>query len=325
MELKRKKNIAVGVLMGGPSAEHVVSLASGENVLAYLDKSKYKLLSIRISKDGQWFLNNRKVDFRNALKRIDIAFLALHGEFGEDGKIQTLLEYFGVPYTGSSITASVLGMDKSKSRELFKAAGILTPGTLLLEKKGDYDTQALFFVNKIMSFPVVVKPVNRGSSVGVSLVKDNDSLLKGIKKAFKYDSHILIEEYIDGREVTCSVLENFQDLKIAALPPTEIIPKKGNKFFNYTAKYSPGAADEITPAQISNEQTEAVKEAAIKAHKILGCKGYSRSDMICKGNKVYLLELNTLPGLTVNSLIPKQANAAGLDFRELLDIIINNA
>ena len=156
-------------------------------------------------------------------------------------------------------------------------------------------------------------------------MRSNSNFAKAIKQAFKYDEFVLLEDYINGRELTCGVLEKVNGSKILTLPSTEIIPRKGNKFFNYSAKYTPGAAEEITPATVSDELTKQVSDTAIAAHNLLGCHGYSRSDMICKGNKVYLLEINTLPGLTKNSLVPQQAKAAGLEFKKLLDIIISNA
>ena len=353
--LKMKKKLKVGVLMGGLSEEHEVSLATGQNVMENLDKSKYQPIAIKLSRTphqvdpltaikkgsglgaGQvikWFLNGKLTTMEKALKSCDLVFNALHGSFGEDGKVQAIMEYHGVRYTGSGICGSVLAMDKLRSREIFKLAGLSVPKTLKLRRGDNYQALLKLFVGKVTNFPVVVKPCSSGSSVGVQMVKNHVQLEKAIKETFKLDSKVLIEELIDGKEVTCGVLENFSveggpasgwNDKIAALPVTEIVPKRGNKFFNYKAKYTAGQCDEITPAFLDEEVTNKIKETAVKAHQLLGCKAYSRTDMILRGDDVIVLETNTLPGLTANSLLPKAAQFAGLTFAHLLDHIISNS
>jgi len=332
--------------MGGPSSEHEVSLATGGNVLENLDRIKYRPVAIKLSKDKKWFVNGRLTDMSKAFKGCDLVFNALHGTFGEDGRVQALMEYYGARYTGSGITASALAMDKLRSREIFKLAGFCVPKTLKIKKGENYQARLNLFITKIAKLPVVVKPCSNGSSVGVKIVSDEGKLIKAIDETFKLDKKVLIEEFIKGREVTCGVLDpalqradassekdhslsdgagNSLTLTVGgatALPVTEIIPVKGHKFFNYDAKYKTGHCQEITPAQIDEATYTKVQEVAVRAHQLLGCRGYSRTDMSLKNDSVYVLETNTLPGLTTNSLIPQAAKAAGLTFSQLLDKII---
>ena len=333
--------------MGGPSEEHEVSLASGQNVINNLDQTKYLPIPIKIAKTphqanpltakkggglgagqaGRWFLNGKLTTMDKALKSCHIVFNALHGTFGEDGKFQAILEHAKVKYTGSGIAASALAMDKYHSREIFKLAGFNVPKTLKIKSGENYSAQLNFFINKLVKFPVVIKPASNGSSVGVSIVDDFSKLRKAIIEAFKVDSTILVEEFIKGREVTCGVLENWNNQTVRALPVTEIVPLKNNKFFNYKAKYQKGQSNEITPAPIDEDLFQKIQDIAVRAHQILGCSAYSRTDMILKnGNStVYVLETNTLPGLSPASLLPKAASHAGLTFSQLLDSIITSS
>ncbi len=315
--------------MGGPSSEYEVSMATGQNVLDNLDKIKYEPVAIRISKENEWFVNGRKRTEAEAVRECNLVFNALHGKFGEDGQAQALLEYYGAKYTGSGIAASALAMDKLKSRELFKLSGLETPKTLKIRKGDNYQATLNVFVNKVVNFPVVVKPCSNGSSVGVRIAANKKQLEEAVKEAFRFDKKVLVEEFIAGTEVTCGVLENFNGQTETALPVSEIVPKHGHKFFDYNAKYKFGHSDEITPARLDEETTKNVQDAALKAHRILGCRTYSRTDMIikkgAKGQHIYVLETNTLPGLTTNSLLPKAALTAGLTFPQLLDIIISSS
>lgn len=302
--------------MGGMSSEHEVSLSTGENVIKYLDKEKYNIKPIVISKKGDWLVTGVKKPVDKALKGIGVVFNALHGEYGEDGRIQGLLDCFGIPYTGSGVLASSLGMDKIKSYELFKLHGLNVPRGVILKKK-----------NKFINMPskkLVIKPSCLGSSVGISIVSDKKNLKKAIDKAFERCDVVIVEEYIDGLEVTCGILDNVRGQEHFALPVTEIIPPDGH-FFEYEVKYD-GSTQEITPARISKELTKKIQEQSIEAHRLLDCEGYSRVDFILKDNKKpYILEVNTLPGLTSESLLPKAAKEVGIEFSKLLDIIIKNA
>ena len=327
MKQEIPKLLRVGILIGGPSSEHEVSLNTGQNVLENLDKTKYEPIAIKISKTGRWFLGGKLITQIDALKGHDIVFNALHGTFGEDGKVQGILEHAGLRYTGSGIAGSAIAMDKFHSREIFKLAGLNTLKTLKLKKGENYMAQASFFVNKIVKLPVVVKPCSNGSSVGVQIVEDLNKLEKAVAVAFKLDRYVLVEEFIKGRELTCGVLENFGGEPVAALPVTEIIPVKNHKFFNYDAKYKTGHSNEITPAPLEEVITKKAQDIAIRAHQVLGCSGYSRTDMILKNGNgtIYVLETNTLPGLTKNSLLPKAASVAGLTLSQLLDKIIDSS
>ncbi len=318
--------------MGGPSSEHEVSLNTGQNVIDNLDKTKYQPIVVKISKAGKWFLNGKPASQSEALKGHDVVFNALHGTFGEDGKVQGILEHSGIKHTGSGIAGSAIAMDKFHSREIFKLAGFNVPRTMKLKKGENYMAHLSFFINKIVKLPVVVKPYSNGSSVGVQIVEDLNKLEKAVDSAFKLDKFVLVEEFIRGRELTCGVLEGFTSQtcnsgEIGALPVTEIIPVKNHKFFNYDAKYKTGHSNEITPAPLDEVLTKKVQDIAVRAHQVLGCSGYSRTDMILKqGNgTIYVLETNTLPGLTKNSLLPKAAQAAGLTFGQLLDKIIGSS
>ena len=320
--------------MGGPSSEHEVSLDSGENIFKNLDFTKYQPIKIKITKDKKWYMDGKLTPLQDIFKSIDFAFLALHGEFGEDGTIQAILDYYKVPYNGSKVTSSALAMDKIKSQGLFQNAGLVTPKTLLINKNENFENHLSFFIEKVAKLPIVIKPCSRGSSVGVSKVSKSGEINTAIKKAFEFDDNILIEEFIDGREVTCGVVQIKEKLQpktlnhcqvsseYIALPPTEILPKNIYDFFDYEAKYKPGATDEITPAVITEEIVKEIQSIAIKTHTILGCKDYSRMDAIVKGGKIYVLEVNSLPGLTKNSLVPKELQVAGIKFRDFLDLII---
>lgn len=318
------KKLTIGVLMGGPSSEHDVSLNTGWNVIENLDRSKYIPIGIRLTKEKEWIVRGRKTTEAKAIAGCDLVFNALHGSFGEDGRIQALLEYFEKPYTGSGITASAIAMDKLRSREIFKLSGLSVPKTLKIRKGDNYQALLSLFVGKVTKLPVVVKPCSNGSSVGVKIVKNMADLAKAIKEAFRLDKKVLIEEFIEGTEVTCGVLDNLNG-RVSALPVTEIIPRRGHKFFDYKAKYKAGHTDEITPARIEGDLTSRVQEIAVRAHQLLGCRAYSRTDMIIKNGGIYVLEVNTLPGLTKNSLLPKAASIAGLTFPQLLDKVIESS
>lgn len=306
--------------MGGPSSEYDVSLATGENVFKNLDSRFFEPVKIKILRDGKVWMSGRWAKLEKAVKSVDLCFLATHGEFGEDGRLQAILESYGVPYTGSGVLASALAMNKAKSRQFFSVNGLKTPKTLIVKEGEYFQSQLKFFVNKLVKMPVVVKPCSRGSSVGVSVVRRRNMLNRAIQNGFKYDPEVLIEEYIPGREFTCGVVERKVNgaTEIAVLPVTEIIPNQEYKFFNYEAKYKTGASQEITPAEIPDHLAKEIKEAAVRAHTVLGCKDYSRSDFLVKKGKIHILELNTLPGLTENSLVPKAIKIAGWSIKRFL-------
>lgn len=305
------KKLKIAVLMGGVSTEHEISLISGREVIKNLDKKKYKVVPVIISKNGSG------AD-RIANTKPDIVFIALHGEYGEDGTIQGMLEMEGIPYTGSKVLASAIGMDKVVFRKLMNFHNIPVPKYQVLKKSGKH----LAIDRKLGKMPYFVKPVSGGSSVGASLAMNSRQLKKSIKLAFKFDDRILIDEYIKGKEFTVAVMGND---KPRALPVVEIKPLKGN-FFDYASKYTESGAEEIVPAKISKALTLKVQKMAAEVYKVVGCRGFGRVDFILgKNNNPFVLEINTIPGLTPISLFPKEALAAGLSYPRLLDMIIKYA
>jgi D-alanine-D-alanine ligase len=305
----RRKIGRIGVLMGGPSEEREISLKSGKAVYESLKNAGFEVVPIDI-KSQDLNENIEKIKSYN----IEVAFIALHGRFGEDGTVQKILEDLNIPYTGSGVLASRLALNKVLSRQRFLAFGLNVPDYIVLEKKN--------FVKDVspldrLKFPRVVKPACQGSSIGLSIVDDKDSLIKAIDLAFTFDEKIIIEEYIKGREVTVGIIDE------TPLPVIEIIPQK--RFFDYEAKYTPGLTQYIVPAKIEEKIASQIKNSALVAHKSLGCFGFSRVDMILRDNKVYVLEVNTIPGLTETSLLPKAAKAVGIDFLELCLKLIDSA
>lgn len=303
--------LRVGILMGGPSSEHEVSLMSGRLVSESLDQKKYEVIPVVVSRDGTW-----PVDISDLEDGLDIAFIAMHGEYGEDGTIQEILENSEIPFTGSSALSSALAMNKNLCSRLFVSKGIKVPRYVVVHK---YEKSLEPFDH--FGFPVVVKPVDRGSSVGVSVVRSPEELYVALQNAFRFSKDAMIQEYVPGHEVTCSVLDDGLG-DVVPLPVTEIIPKTGG-FFDYKAKYTPGASDEITPARLTEEGTELVQRHAVAAHRAIGASGMSRTDMIIGSDgELYVLEINTIPGMTPTSLLPQAAKAHGLTLQDLFDRII---
>ncbi len=307
------RRLRVAVLIGGPSSEHDVSLSTGKVVMNYLDREKYEVIPVMIRRDGEWQINPDELH-----SKADVAFIAMHGEYGEDGTVQRVLEEASVPYTGSGVIPSALGMNKIFSARLLRAYGIRVPDYIPVSKNDDIGNLEMPF-----GFPVVVKPVDRGSSVGTTIVRKEEDLPEALDNAFRFSYDAMIQEYIPGRELTCGVLDDENETIV--LPVTEIMPKAAT-FFDYHSKYSSNASDEVTPADISKEQTDMVQDVAAKVHKYLGAYGMSRTDFILghDGN-LYVLEINTIPGMTPTSLLPQAALKYGLTFPELLDKIINAA
>lgn len=296
----------VTVLMGGPSPEHEVSISSGNNVVENLDRIRFDASPVVIGKDGSFPLS------LDGLSKFDVAFLALHGPFGEDGTIQAILEQIGLPYTGSAVAASRLGMDKVASKILFQMKGIPTPEFGVVGSVGELAATA-----ELYGYPLVVKPSNQGSSVGVSIVHDPSALKTAFGSASQFGP-VIAERYIEGREIQAGILGD------EPLPLIEILPKK--EFFDYEAKYSPGLAEEVTPAPLNKETTEKIQKLGLKAFRGLGCRGFGRVDLFLRDDgEIFVSEVNTTPGLTKNSLFPKEAVAGGITFPELLERIIDLA
>ncbi len=312
--------IRVGVLRGGPSSEHDVSLKTGENILECLPKEKYEGVDVVLSKEGNLSVNGSFLKFHQLNYAVDVIFNALHGYFGEDGKIQHLLESARLPYNGSGALASSVGMNKILSRGFFAKAGFKIPRAEVIRKDESLEQGALR-VFRAINPSWVVKPASCGSSIGVSIADNFDDLVLAIENSFKFDSSVIVEECIKGREATCGIIENFRGEEHYALPVIEIIPHEKSRFFDYGSKYD-GSTQEICPADFDLITKKDIEELARKAHQILGCRDYSRTDMVVSPRGIYLLEINTLPGFTSESLFPKSARAVGLEFSDLLDHII---
>lgn len=301
----------LALLAGGRSAEREVSLKSAEQVYQALDKGKYII---------------RRYDPRDDLPRlvaeaseIEVALIILHGRLGEDGTIQGLLELLDIPYHGSGVLSSALAMNKIHSKRIYENAGLPVAPYLILDRE---DSAAVTTVQQALGFPVVVKPEMEGSSIGLSIVREAGQFQAALQLAGRYDRLVLVERYLPGIEITGAVLGNRNP---EALPLVEIIPGENYEFFNYDAKYLPGATEEICPARLDANLTCKAQEYAVRAHQALGCRGYSRTDMIVSNDEVFVLETNTIPGMTATSLFPQAAAAAGIGFSELLDRLIQLA
>ena len=294
----------IGVLMGGPSSEREISFKSGKAVHEALKQKGLQAIAIEINTDTK----DENIRLIKSQK-IDCAFLALHGCFGEDGQIQEILEILKTPYTGSGVLASRLAMDKVASRQVFETHGLKVPRYKVM-KKNSYSAGKASWKADCLGLPLVVKPSSHGSSIGLSIIDKTKDLPRAIDLAFEFDEKIIIEEYIRGRELTVGILDE------KALPVIEIIPKRA--FFDYEAKYQAGMTDFVVPAKLKANITKKAKLAALSAHQALGCFGCSRVDMILNSdNLAVILEVNTIPGFTSTSLLPKAAKTEGIEFVEL--------
>jgi D-alanine-D-alanine ligase len=312
----------VGVLRGGPSREHEVSLLSGHAVVANLPRERFTVRDIYIDKQGQWHERGKPSTPADILRSVDVVVNALHGEYGEDGEVQKTLELFGVPYTGSNPLASYVAMHKVMAKERAKEVGLKTPQYRLIESGADV---AAASVDIIRSFhqPVVVKPVRWGSSVGVSIVGGYAPVHRAIEQLLKEAGSVLVEEMIRGTEATAGVVEDFRGEKLYSLPTIEIVPP-AHDFFSYESKYN-GSSHEICPGRFSKDIADELTRSAKLMHEALGLRHYSRSDFIVSPRGVYYLETNTLPGLTKESLFPKSLAAVGIAFPEFLSHLVHLA
>jgi D-alanine-D-alanine ligase len=304
--MTEKKNIAL--IFGGISSEREVSLNSGKQVYDALDKKKYDIATYDPQTDIPKLVNNAE--------NIDCALIILHGPYGEDGTIQGLLDLLDIPYQGSGVLGSAVAMNKLLSKHLYQKAGLSVPPYELMRRGEKIDADG---IASRLGLPVVVKPVETGSSVGMSIVRKVASLGAAVEKALEFGATAMIEGFIEGTEITCGVLGNETP---EALPLIEIIPGEKYEFFDYEAKYQPGATREICPARIDAQLTQKAQACAVAAHKALYCRGYSRTDMILKDGEFHVLETNTIPGMTATSLFPQSARAAGMTFGQLLDRLI---
>ena len=350
-----KRKIRVGILFGGKSAEHEVSLQSAKNIVEAIDRNKYEVVLIGIDKKGRWQLNrdskfllnekNPKLiklnrasdnlalipgkeerqlvslsDLRSS-EPVDVVFPVLHGPFGEDGTVQGLLKLANVPFVGAGVLGSAVGMDKDVMKRLLRDAGIPTAKILVFERS-EKDKIDFIDVKRQLGFPFFVKPANLGSSVGIHKIKDRKLFNSAVEDAFRYDHKILLEEYIQGREIECSVLGN--ENPIASLPG-EIIPQ--HEFYSYEAKYiDENGAIFVVPAKLPKEIIATIQNLALRTFKTLCCEGMARVDFFLRNEKeVIVNELNTIPGFTKISMFPKMWEASGISYTELIDRLIQLA
>ena len=303
--------IKLALLSGGVSSEREVSLNSGNQVFEALDKDRFDITRYDPATDLKQLVEDAA--------DIDVAMVLLHGPYGEDGTVQGLLDLLGIPYQGAGVLGSAAAMNKLTSKRLYREAGIKVPEYMVLDAKNPPEPYA---VTDQMELPVVVKPACAGSSVGMTIVKRESGLQEAMDKAFEHDDCVLVEDYIKGTELTCGVIGNND---VRALPVIEIVPGKDHEFFDYKAKYLPGATEEICPARIDDHTTRQVREIAVKAHHALFLKGYSRTDLLLSRGDLYVLETNTIPGMTATSLYPQAAGVAGYSFTALLDELVDLA
>ena len=325
--MKRTK-LRIGVIMGGPSSEREISLITGKAVCENLDTKKYQVTPIEMTKDSRFIakINNRKIvlDFVNKdRKRFDCIFIALHGTPGEDGTVQGMFEALQIPYTGPNTLSSALAMNKIFAAQVYYANGLPHPTFIHFKKDGWKNNRAkiLADMQAKVAYPAVVKPADQGSAVGVSIVKNEAELIKAVEKTIKKFSWLMVQKFIKGREATCGVIEI--EKKIMPLPPTRIVANLG-EFYDYKSKYAKGGSTHICPADFSPEVNEKIQNLAMQAHLTLGCRGMSRTDIfVGDDDKLWVIETNTIPGMTPTSLFPEAAAKAGFSFAEVLDLIIS--
>ena len=317
------QKLRVGVLRGGPSSEYDISLKTGSEILTHLPRTKYDVKDVFIDRQGTWHMRGMPMEPHRALSQLDIAFLALHGAYGEDGQIQRLLDAHAIPYTGTGSLGSAVAMNKHLAKSRLAPSNIRMPFGVVVAYE-DVNDQSIVDLFRRLPQPSVIKPLASGSSVGVTIAFTFDDFRRGIGKAFVDADRILIEEYIRGREATCAVVEKFRDEELYALPEIEIIPNKENKFFDFQAKYE-GASQEICPGNFDRSVKQEIGRLAKLVHKELGLRHYSRSDFIVTPRGVYFLEVNTLPALTQMSLTPKAIAAVGCKFPDFLDHLVTLA
>jgi D-alanine-D-alanine ligase len=353
------KKIRVGLIFGGKTGEHEVSLASATSVLQALDKDKYEPVLIGVSKEGKWLTGGNplkqlvnatqspllramngangtgstslvkqdaaEITTTNALNEtVDVVFPLIHGPNGEDGTLQGLLELADIPYVGAGVAASAVGMDKALMKSIFRSAGLpIAEYLVVLRHKWEHDPEeTIHDIETIISYPCFVKPANLGSSVGVSKARNWDELTQALATAALYDRKIVVERAIEGRELECSVLGN--ESPLASLPG-EVIPER--EFYDYDAKYADSHTRLVIPADVTGEQARAIQELAVRAFQAIDCSGMARVDFFLEGKEQRLLlnEINTIPGFTNVSMYPKMWEASGITYMQLIDRLIQLA
>jgi D-alanine-D-alanine ligase len=351
------KKINLAVIFGGQSGEHEVSLSSARGVMKNLDKGKYNIIPIAITKGGNWLIgdkgaeymkmNESKIGKEGAISledsqnivtikdseksisnyaegelkgKIDLVFPILHGPFGEDGRLQGMLDMLGMPYVFSGVLAHAIGMNKPKAKIVAANAGAPVPKDIVIKNEDELNLDEII---EKLSLPMMVKPAELGSSVGISLAKKKEDLKKGIEDAFSHGDEVILEQYIKGREFTVTVMGN-NDPKVLAI--TEIIPLI-SEFYDYKAKYEDGGSKHVCPAEISDDDQEKIEKYSVAVFKSIGCNDLARIDFLWseKENEYYFTDINTIPGMTPTSLAPEAAKVAGMDFTQFLDKLIEGA
>jgi D-alanine-D-alanine ligase len=355
------KRIRLGILFGGRSGEHEISLESAASIMRALDPAKYEVVPIGITRDGRWLVGPHAIgagpeeSMRQVLEsgkpvtasvdpagpqliplnsvppsrranpsQVDVIFPVLHGTFGEDGTVQGLLELAGIPYVGAGVLGSAAGMDKDVMKRLFRDAGLPVVKWILVLRSDWENRQAALrrTIAREIGYPLFVKPANLGSSVGISKVHRAQQLARGIDDAAQYDRKILVEKAVDAREIECSVLGNDQP---QVSVPGEVVPV--NEFYDYEAKYLKAGSELIIPARLTRGQVRTVQDYAVRAFRAADCAGMARVDMLLhrRSGKLYLNEINTIPGFTSISMYPKLWEASGLSYRDLIDRLVELA
>jgi D-alanine-D-alanine ligase len=309
-------------MRGGLGGEYYISLKTGENILASLPRDKYEVHDILITNTGEWNIDGMPTTPEKLMRHIDVVFNALHGEFGEDGKVQRILDLFNVPYTGSTAVPSAVGMNKELAKKYFSAIGIKVPKGVTVAR-GEEIGEVVARVGQEIRAPYVVKPLAGGSSIGLSLARNDSELVTSIEQALVHADKAIIEEYIRGREVTIGVVDSANGQGAYATPPLEIL-LPDDILFDYDQKYK-NLAHPVGPARMSVSERVALEDTALRAHMHLGARHYARYDFIMTDEGPCLLEVNTLPGLTVTSLLPQSLKLHGLELPEFLDYIVGLA
>ncbi|MEK7638635.1 MAG: D-alanine--D-alanine ligase [Patescibacteria group bacterium] len=315
----------VAVVRGGPSEEYEVSLNTGANVLRALSELGYSHKDIVVTKAGDWLETGISRSPEAALQAVDVVFVALHGAYGEDGQIQKILQRNHIPFTGSRAFPSALAFNKALTKEHLKKHKVRMPAHVKVSKSNFTSLkETLHDLEHALGTELFIKPLASGSSHGAKFVPNLQTLSWVLPELLEQYDEVLVEEFIRGREATVGVLQNFRDQDVYVLPVVEIVPPAGEPLFSYENKYS-GSTTEICPGRFSYHEKAKLSDAALLAHTVLGCDQYSRSDFIVRNGEVYFLEINTLPGLTSESLLPKAAAAVGLSFNELVRHLVETA
>lgn len=319
---KATAKIRVAVLRGGPSSEHTISISSGKHVLENLDIEKFVPIDIYIDKGGVWHLDGVATSPYNALQFVDVVFNAMHGEYGEDGVVQALLEELSVPYNGSSTFASSLAIDKHKTALLLEKDGVLSPFSTVIRPYAKAPEKAIAELWRTMHHPLIVKPVASGSSVGLALAKDFKHFDTSVRKILVSGHSALVQEYIRGREVSVSIIEDMREQDLYAAIPVTI--KHNSHIFDNVTKKS--ASFHVEPMRgFSSTERELVIRIAKHIHKEFGLRHYSRSDFIINEKGVYFIEVNTLPGLTKHSILPAALKESGISMKDFLTHVIQKS